>query len=151
MAGAATIGFALAAIVAGIAIAAQQLTNYGLRVELGSMWWEGFFSYLGGTLFMAAALVVTRSAWPASAVFARVEPVSWIGGGLGGISVAISIFTLPRLGIAFQLALIVKGQMTASLVFDQFALFGTPHHPVSLLRVAGALALAGGVAMTKAG
>ena len=41
--------------------------------------------------------------------------------------------------------------MTASLVFDQFALFGTPHHPVSLLRVAGALALVGGVAMIKAG
>ena len=151
MSGAATIGFSLAAIVAGIAIAAQQLTNYGLRVELGSVWWAGFFSYLGGTLFMAAALIVTRSVWPGSAVLARVEPVSWIGGALGGIYVAISIFTLPRLGVAFLLALIVVGQMTASLVFDQFGLFGTPHHPVSLLRVAGALALVGGVAMIKAG
>ncbi len=151
MPSAVTTGFALAAIVAGIAIAAQQLTNYGLRVELGSVWWAGFFSYLGGTLFMAAALVLTRSAWPGSAVFARVEPVSWMGGALGGIYVAISIFVLPRLGVAFLLALIVVGQMTASLVFDQFALFGTPHHPVSLLRVAGALALVGGVAMIKAG
>ena len=151
MAGAVTVGFALAAIVAGIAIAAQQLTNYGLRVGLGSVWWAGFFSYLGGTLFMATALVLTRSEWPGSGAFNRVEPVSWIGGALGGIYVAISIFALPRLGVAFLLALVIVGQMMASLAFDQFSLFGTPQHPVSLLRVAGALALVGGVALIKVG
>ena len=110
MPSAVTTGFALAAIVAGIAIAAQQLTNFGLRVELGSVWWAGFFSYLGGTLFMAMALVATRSGWPGSAVFARVEPVSWMGGALGGVYVAISIFVMPRLGVAFLLALIVVGR-----------------------------------------
>ena len=72
---------------------------------------------------MTAALVVTRRTWPGSVAFARVEPISWIGGALGGIYVAISIFALPRLGVVLLLALIVVGQMLASLASHQFNRF----------------------------
>jgi transporter family-2 protein len=151
MAGASSIGFAVLAVIGGVAIAAQQLTNYGLRVGLGSILWAGFFSYLGGTLSMAAALVLTRTGWPGSAALSRVEPISWIGGALGALYIAISILALPRLGVALLIALIVVGQMLASLAFDQFALLGTPQHSISLMRIIGALALVGGVALIKAG
>ena len=37
------------ATLAGVAIAAQQVFNGGLRNAIGSVWWAGLVSYLGGT------------------------------------------------------------------------------------------------------
>ena len=76
---------------------------------------------------------------------------SWTGGLLGGLYIALSLFLLPRLGVALLLALIVVGQMVASLAFDQLGIFGVPPHPASLTRVAGANALVGGVLLIKIG
>ena len=148
----ATAWFLLLAVVAGGGIAAQQVINSGLRNEIGSAWWAGLISYVGGTVFMLAALLATREGLPGGfAVLRRVPPVSWTGGLLGGLYIARSLFLLPRLGVALLLALIVVGQMVASLAFDQLGLFGVPPHPASLTRVAGAIALVGGVLLIKIG
>ena len=109
--------------------------NGGLRLAIGSVWWAGLVSYLGGTAFMVAALLVTRTAVPAAASFKQVTAIQWTGGVLGGVYIILSLLALPRLGVALVLALVVVGQMTASLTFDQFGLFGVPQHSVSLVRV----------------
>lgn len=49
-----------------------------------------------------------------------------------------AIFTVPRLGAATVLALMVVGQMLGSLAFDQFGLFGIPHRPTDATRLIGA-------------
>ena len=139
------------AVLAGVAIATQQVFNGGLRQAIGSVWWAGLVSYLGGTAFMVAALLVTRAAVPAAASLRQVTPIQWTGGVLGGVYIILSLFALPRLGVALVLALVVVGQMVASLTFDQFGLFGVPQHSVSLVRVLGALALVAGVLLIKVG
>jgi bacterial/archaeal transporter family-2 protein len=35
---------------AGLSLVFQQVVNANLRAEIGSPWWAGFISYLGGTL-----------------------------------------------------------------------------------------------------
>ena len=45
------IGYVLA-VGAGVSFVFQQAVNANLRGELGSIWWAGFVSYLGGTLVM---------------------------------------------------------------------------------------------------
>src|ERR1700710_909615 len=131
-------GFYLLAIVGGLSFVFQQAVNSNLREELGSAWWAGFISYLGGTLSMLAMVILLREPWLSASMVPRSAWDSWSGGIFGAISIAISIFMLPRLGAATVVALIVVGQLLGSLIFDYFGLFGLQQHPINLARLAGA-------------
>ncbi len=145
-----TLALALIGVLAGAALSWQQVVNSTLRAEIGSVWWAGFVSYAGGTLFMLAAALLAREVPPAAATLARVRPMSWTGGLFGGLYIAASIFLVPRFGVAVVIALLIMGQMLSSLLFDQFAL-GAAAHAITPVRLLGALALIGGVVMIKLG
>ena len=49
-------------ILAGASIATQQIFNGGLRNALGSVWWAGLISYLGGDSVHARGAVHDRRA-----------------------------------------------------------------------------------------
>ena len=53
----------------------------------------------------------------------------------------------PRLGAATLLSLIVLGQLLTSLLVDHFGWIGFPAHPLSLVRLAGAVLLFAGVVL----
>jgi transporter family-2 protein len=134
---------------AGVSFVFQQAVNANLRAEIGSPWWAGFISYLGGTLVMLAVSLVLREPWLTGATIARTSWMSWTGGIFGAIYIAISILLLPRLGAAVVVALIVLGQMLAALAFDHFALLGVPENPISPLRLIGAGLLVAGVVVIR--
>jgi len=139
----------LLVIGAGVSFVFQQAVNANLSAQIGSPWWAGFISYLGGTLAMFAMIIALRQPWLTGPAIARTSLMSWTGGIFGAIYIAISIMLLPRLGTALVLALIVLGQMLGALVFDHFALFGLPENPVSLTRVIGAGLLIAGVVLVR--
>jgi bacterial/archaeal transporter family-2 protein len=142
-------GFYLLAVGAGVCFVFQQTVNSNLRVEIGSQWWAGFISYLGGTLAMLAMVVVLREPWLSGTTIVRTSWASWTGGIFGAVYIAISIFMLPRLGAATVVALIVVGQMICSLILDQFGLLGVPQHPATLVRIAGAAFLILGAVLIR--
>jgi bacterial/archaeal transporter family-2 protein len=133
---------------AGIAFVFQQAVNSELRIQIGSPWWAGFVSYLGGTLVMLFVALALREPLPGDA-FARAPWLSWTGGLFGAIYIAISILMLPRLGATTTVALIVLGQMTASLAFDHYGFLGVDEHPLSMARIAGVAMIVLGVALTR--
>ena len=139
----------LIAFVAGVSFVFQQAVNSNLRVEIGSPWWSGFASYLGGTIIMLIVAVTLREPFPSAAIMARSHGMSWTGGLFGAVYIAISILLLPRLGATTVIALIVAGQMIGSLAFDHLGLFGLPMHHVTTPRVAGALFLLAGAVMVR--
>jgi bacterial/archaeal transporter family-2 protein len=139
----------LLAFSAGVSFVFQQAVNANLRIEIGSAWWAGFVSYLGGTAAMLLAALLLREAWPSIDVVQRSHWISWTGGIFGAIYIACSILLLPRLGAATVIALLVSGQMIGSLVFDQFGLLGVPVHELTLTRAAGAGLLVLGVVMIR--
>ena len=141
--------FYLLATAAGVSFVFQQAVNANLRAELGSPWWAGFISYLGGTLAMFAMVVALREPWLTGPSIARTSWMSWTGGIFGAVYIAISILLLPRLGAALVVALIVLGQMLGALAFDHFALLGVPENPISLTRLAGAALLVAGVVLIR--
>ena len=141
---AAAIAYALA-IGAGISFVVQQAVNSNLRLEIGSPWWAGFVSYLGGTIVMLAAALVLREPWIGREMIQRSHLMSWTGGLFGTVYIAISIILFPRLGAAVLIALIVAGQMLGSLAFDHFGFLGVPVQPVSASRLLGAVLLVAGV------
>lgn len=142
-------GFYLLAVGAGVSFVFQQAINANLRGEIGSPWWAGFISYLGGTLAMLAMVFVLGEPWLTGSMATRASWVSWTGGIFGAIYIAVSIFMLPRLGAATVVALIVVGQMIGSLAFDHFGMLGVPQHSANLIRVAGAAFLIVGVVLIR--
>jgi len=143
------IGFTLLAAAAGVSFVMQQAVNADLRASLESAAWAGFVSYLGGTLCMLLLAVVMRDAVPNTAAVARSSWWAWSGGLFGAIYIAISIALVPRLGTATFVALLVAGQMLASLAFDQYGLFGLAQHSASPARLVGAALLVAGVVLIR--
>lgn len=143
------IGLAVLGVGAGVSVVVQQVLVASLRVSLGSASWAAFISYIGGTLTMVAVLLVMREPWISPAAIAKSSWASWAGGAFGVIYIVLAILLIPRLGAATVLALIVTGQLLASLVFDHFGLFGLPQQPADLFRILGALMLLGGVLLIR--
>jgi transporter family-2 protein len=127
----------------------QQPVNANLRFEIGSAWWAGFVSYLGGTIAMLFMAIVLHEPIQLKQIIQPTQWLSWTGGIFGAIYIAISIFLLPRLGAATAIALIVTGQMIGSLAFDHFGLLGVPEHPANLIRLTGAALLVLGVVLIR--
>ena len=140
---------ALLGIVAGVSFVVQQSVNAKLRADLGSPSWAAFWSYVGGTLTMAVVLLVTRAPWIASSELAKSAWWGWTGGFFGAVYIVVSILLLPRLGAATVVALIVVGQMLASVAFDNAGAFGLARHPIDAARIAGAALLVVGVVLIR--
>ena len=139
----------LLALVAGTSFVIQQAVNSNLRVEIGSAWWAGFSSYLGGTLVMLVMVVLMREPLLSANLTSRSTWWSWSGGLFGAIYIGISILLLPRLGVFAVVTLIVIGQLVTSLVFDHFGILNVPLHPVSITRIIGAVFLFVGAVLIR--
>ena len=139
----------LLVIGAGVSVAVQQVLNANLRSEIGSPWWAGVASYFVGTLVMLALALATKGPRLAEIVSARSAPLSWTGGIFGAIFVGTAILTIPRLGAATVLALIVVGQMAAGMAMDHFGFLGIPQQVANPVRLAGALLLIAGVVLIR--
>ena len=74
---------------------------------------------------------------------------AWSGGLFGAIFIGLGIFLVPQLGAAAFIALLVTGQMLASVAFDHFGWMGLAQRPVDLPRLAGVALLIGGVLLIR--
>jgi bacterial/archaeal transporter family-2 protein len=141
--------FAVISVGAGASFVIQQAVNVDLRGSLGSAAWSGFVSYFGGTLCMLLLAFAIGDAVPSARLVATSNWWAWSGGFFGAVYIAISIVLLPRLGAAFFIALLIAGQMIASIAFDHFGLLGLAPHPIDASRIFGALLLVGGVVLIR--
>jgi len=137
------------ALGAGISVATQQVLNASLRTSLTSPAWAGFFSYLVGLLTMIVVLFALGEHLPSWRAMANTPWWAWGGGVLGGIFILLAILLLPSLGAATLIALVVAGQMLATITIDHFGLFGLTPHPASLSRLLGAGLLIAGVILVR--
>lgn len=139
---------ALAAL-AGVSIVVQQALNANLRTALGSAAWSGFMSYLVGLICMALLVVVLRDPMPSASVAVRIPWWAWSGGLFGAIFIGLAILLVPQLGSATFIALLVAGQLLASVVVDHFGLLGLAQRSIDLPRLLGVMLLIGGVILIR--
>jgi bacterial/archaeal transporter family-2 protein len=139
----------LLAIGAGVLLPVQAGINAQLRSAIGSPLAAGLVSFLVGTVGLAAVVFLLRA--PVSLRPTWVAPPwwYWTGGLIGAMYVVASIVLAPKLGAATMVAAIVAGQMIASLLLDQYGLLGFPTHPISGVRVLGAVLVMGGVILVQ--
>ena len=141
--------FCLLVVVAGVSVSLQQALNARLRAELGSPWWAGLVSFLGGSLVMLTVAVATGESLPSGPTVAGTSWASWTGGFFGAVFVGVAILMVPRLGATAVVALVVVGQMLGSLAFDHFGVLGIPQHAASPIRLVGAALLIMGVVLVR--
>jgi bacterial/archaeal transporter family-2 protein len=139
---------ALAAL-AGVSIVVQQALNANLRTALNSATWSGLMSYLVGLVCMALLAVASRDPVPSASVAARIPWWAWSGGLFGALFIGLAVLLVPQLGAAAFIALLVAGQMLASVAADHFGLLGLAQRPVDLPRLLGVMLLMGGVVLIR--
>jgi bacterial/archaeal transporter family-2 protein len=137
------------ALVAGASVVIQQVLNANLRSELNSAVWSGFMSYLLGVLCMVGLAIMLREPIPSAGVVARIPWWAWSGGLFGAIFIGLSILVAHQLGAATLIALLVTGQMTASIIIDHFGWLGLTQKPVDPARLIGVGLLIGGVVLIR--
>lgn len=140
---------ALLAFLAGVSIVIQQILNANLKTALNSAAWSGFMSYFLGVVFMVVLAIALRDPIPSVTVAGRIPWWAWSGGIFGAIFIALAIYLVPQLGAATFIALLITGQMLASVAFDHFGWLGLAQRPVDLSRLAGAALLIGGVVLIR--
>ena len=133
------------AFTAGVVLIVQVGVNTTLRSALDAPVLAALLSFLVGSVALVVFLLLSRASWPARAQWLATPWWAWFGGILGAFYVVSTIIAGPRLGAAALLALIVLGQLVTSLLVDHFGWLGFPQHPVSALRLLGALLLFGGM------
>lgn len=137
------------AVAAGISIVIQQALNANLRTELNSTVWSGFVSYLVGVVCMALLAVALREPLPSMGAMARIPWWAWSGGLFGAVFIGLGIVLVPQLGAATFIALLIAGQMLASVTFDHFGWLGLAQRPIDLSRVIGVILLIAGVVLIR--
>ena len=139
----------LLAIGAGVSIVVQQVLNSNLRTALNSAAWSGFMSYFVGVVCMALLALALRDPVPSAGVAARIPWWAWSGGLFGAIFIGLAILLVPQLGAATFIALLVTGQMLASVAFDHFGWLGLAQRPIDVSRLIGVALLIGGVVLIR--
>ncbi len=139
----------LLAVAAGVSIVVQQVLNSNLRMTLNSAAWSGFMSYFVGVVCMALLALALRDPLPSAGVAARIPWWAWSGGLFGAIFIGLAILLVPQLGAATFIALLVTGQMLASVAFDHFGWLGLTQRPIDVPRLIGVALLIGGVVLIR--
>ena len=142
--------FAAMAFACGAIVPLQATINATLRTHLPSPMQAALISFTVGTLALLLYCVAERTPWPTASSLANVPWWGWVGGVLGAFFVFSSLVVVPKLGAAAMLAIIVAGQMTASLLMDHFGVLGLTQQPITFWRVFGVLLVIAGVGVTMA-
>ena len=136
------------AFMSGTMLPIQIGANATLRTYLGHAMQAALVSFVVGTTAILLYCAAARISLPKLSEIGQAPWWAWTGGVFGAIYIWMSIIVGPKIGAAMLLALVVAGQMVASLVIDHYALIGMPHNPITLWRVLGIGLIVAGVAVT---
>lgn len=135
------------ALLAGAMLPIQFGINAQLAQWTGGSLRAALVSFVVGALGLLVVVLLAARGWPDRASDAPWWV--WTGGLLGAFYVVGSIVTAPKLGAATLVALILAGQAIASLLVDHYGWVGFEENPITPLRLAGVVLLAGGVALVR--
>jgi transporter family-2 protein len=138
---------ALAVLVAGAGVAFQAtlLSIIGRRVGVLSA--TTMAAIVGLVGIAVVTLLATRTFDGVVAAFRQPTWLWLIGGSLGIAILAVLTFGRPHLGTFGAIALLVGGQLAASVLIDSLGLFGVDRVPFTLARGAGLVLLAAGAVL----
>lgn len=131
-------------LLAGVALPFQVAMNSQIRQSLGHPLWGAVTNFVVGLMVLLLLAAAIRIPMPTVEIMAKPSAWAWCGGLIGALFVTSAILAGPKIGSATFFALIIAGQLLASVALDHFGVLGFPHNPINFWRVAGVLMLIGG-------
>jgi transporter family-2 protein len=130
--------FTLLTLAVGIGMSTQAAVNGALGRKVGII--EGaFVSFLIGTVSLFLLLMFFGK----GNIIEVFSVPKWqlFGGLLGAAYIAITIMTVPKLGVGLVVVSVIVGQILMSMTIDHFGWFGVPRTPFDGQRMLGVLFL----------
>ncbi len=129
-------------ICAGLALGSQAPINATLARHVGPLR-ATLVSVMVSVMAMVLIVGINRGGGTLSAALTAPR---WalVGGLLGVIGLLGSVISVPRLGTAATLTLMVVGQLTMAAMIDHFGWLGVTQRPLDTVRVLGLVLLAAG-------
>lgn len=144
--------YLLLALGVGLIVPLQSAVNNQLKqLTGGSTVLAALVSFGVGTLALAVTALLTQQKWSALGQLNQVSPWQLTGGMMGALFVFGTTLLAPRLGVTVMLALIIGGQILASLLFDRFGWLGLPVREITPLRLLGVALVLLGVLLVSFG
>ena len=142
-----TIGTLIVGVLGGIAVGTQAPIAGAMGQRVGGLA-SSFVVHLGGAV-VSGLLLLARRGEPIGDW--RTLPWYMMGAGVFGVILYLTLtHTVPRLGAAGSLTLVIVGQLVAGMIIDQFGLLGMAPRPVDLNRlVAFGFLVTGGYLMVR--
>lgn len=139
------------ALIAGVTVPVQAGLNAKLNFFTGSPISASIISFIAGTGTLIIYALITRVPLPGVTAFAGAPWWIWTGGILGAFFVASCVILVEKVGAVSMLALILAGQMAASVLLDHYGVLGYNVNPVSTTKIAGILLIFTGVMLIRIG
>jgi len=128
--------FPIIVLISGAITAYQPLVNAKLSQNLDSPIWASFISFAVGTVILFIV------GYAMNGKFMQLETTGlkwWMfsGGLLGAVFVTVALYTLPYLGVAVLVGLLIAGQLIMAAVLDHFGVLSETANPINLQKIIG--------------
>ncbi|MEB9409624.1 hypothetical protein CN975_28790 [Bacillus cereus] len=140
--------FLIFAFLAGLALPIQFSINAQLRTVVGSPLVAATISFIVGAITLFT-ISLFKAGFSFNKGIASAPWWVWTGGVLGAFYVLATIILIPRIGAGTTVALVLAGQIVASVLIDHFGLINVPIHLLSMPRILGAILVIIGVVLIQ--
>lgn len=134
----------LLAVIAGICAGIQPGLNAGVGKIIGSLEGSLVSFGVGFSILLGVAIFFGTGDF---GKIALVPKFYFLAGVLGAIVVTSLIFTVPAIGSAASLTILVAVQLTVAMVVDHFGWFGAARIPIDFYRIGGLVLMLLGIKM----
>jgi transporter family-2 protein len=138
-------GLVFVAVLIGAMMPLQAGINAELTRFLKHPFLGAFLSFAIGTLALIGITLLQGFPTQELKRLPSAPPWLFVGGILGAVFVASSIYLIPRLGATAMIGAFVTGQLLMSIAVDHYGFFGIPSNPVTWSRALGVILLFGGL------
>ena len=129
------------ALAIGLMLPLQVGINTELAGRVSSPITASFFSFVVGTIGLMICVWIVRVPWPNWSILISFPGWLWLGGLICAFAVFGSIVSGPKIGLLALVALVLAGQLVASLILDHNGWLGFPVRELSLGRISGSVLL----------
>jgi transporter family-2 protein len=142
--------YVVAALIAGAVLPLQALINARLAAQIGGPILASAVSFQIGAIALFLLHGCLRLPWPASATLIAMPIWFWVGGFLGACYVTGATMSVPKLGAAGMVSLVIVAQVIGATILDQTGFLAVVSRELGSLRILGAfLLLAGAVLVVR--
>lgn len=134
-------------LLGGAMLAIQAAVNGQLGVVVNSPLTGAYLSFLVGTLILSVLVIfIDKTLKPVTRPFTQKAPVwVWLGGAFGACYVSINILIVGIIGTGPTVVLVLFGQITGSILVQQFGFFRSNKSSTAPIQVLGLILMLVGV------